>query len=231
MKWCGIISIFPEFVQAFSEVGMVRKAIEQQQLVVEAINLRDFSDHPAGYVDDRPFGGGAGMLFKPEPLFKAIQYAKQSAPGPCKVIYVSPAGERLSQSKVLEVAQWPENLIIIAGRYEGIDQRIIDSEVDVLLSIGDYVISGGELAAMVIVDAMCRWLPGVLGHKDSAANDAFSEANNGLLDCPHYTRPAVFNGQAVPGVLLSGDHAAIDAWRQEKILQQTSQYRPDLLEE
>jgi tRNA (guanine37-N1)-methyltransferase len=229
MKWCGVINLFPDFFEAFSSFGMVKRAIDKKKLALEIFNLREYSDNPQGYIDDRPFGGAPGMVFRPEPLHLAIQDAKAKAPGHARVIYLSPAGKPLKHDKVLELANTDAPLIFLAGRYEGIDQRIIDAEVDEQISLGDYVLSGGELAAMVVIDALVRWLPGVLGHQASAANDAFSVQNNGMLDCPHYTRPGEFNGKSVPKVLLSGDHQAIARWRKMQILGQTWQHRPDLL--
>lgn len=216
-------------MDAFNRCGMVKKAIEKQALHLESIFLRDFSDNPQGYIDDRPFGGGPGMVIRPEPLSAAIQYARNKAPKPAKVIYLTPAGRPLDHHKVVNLAQSEQPLIFIAGRYEGIDQRVIESEVDEMISIGDYVLTGGELAAMVVIDAMVRWIPGILGHQDSAANDAFTEENGGLLDCPHYTRPNDFAGKKVPQVLLSGDHKEIEKWRKKQALGQTWLHRPDIL--
>jgi tRNA (guanine37-N1)-methyltransferase len=229
VKWCGVINIFPEFFSAFSSFGMVQKAINQNALVLETFNLREYSDNPQGYIDDRPFGGGAGMVFKPEPLTKAIADAKAKAPSKARVIYLSPAGKRLDNKKIVNLSLCEESLIFIAGRYEGIDQRVVESQVDEIISLGDYVLSGGELAAMVVLDAMVRWLPGVLGHDESVKNDSFATENDGLLDCPHYTRPSEYNGQVVPKVLLSGDHSQILKWRKKQALGQTWQHRPDIL--
>lgn len=229
MKWCGVVNLFPAFFDAFGAFGMVKKAMQQDALMLENFNLRDYSDNAKGYIDDRPFGGGQGMVFKPEPVLKAIAAAKAKAPQKARVIYVSPAGKPLQQSKVQELASSDNALVFLAGRYEGVDQRIVDTVVDETISLGDYVISGGELAVMVIIDAIARLLPGVLGHPLSAAQDAFSEQNDGLLDCPHYTRPENLAGLRVPEVLLSGDHEKISTWRRMQALGQTWLKRPDLL--
>jgi tRNA (guanine37-N1)-methyltransferase len=186
-------------------------------------NPRDFTEDQHRTVDDRPYGGGPGMVMKAAPLASAIDAARQANDGP--VIYLSPQGERLDQKLMVELADLPA-LILLAGRYEGIDERVVESRVDKEVSIGDYVLAGGELAAMVLIEGISRLLPGVLGNELSAQQDSFSES---LLDCPHYTRPETFEGQPVPGVLTSGDHGKIKRWRLMQALGRTSERRPDLL--
>ena len=224
---CGIVSLFPQMFKALSDYGVTGRAVERGHLEISLWDPRDFSQDPYRRVDDRPYGGGPGMVMSIYPLRHAIQAAKQAAGGAAKVIYMSPQGERLSQAKVRQVVQQAEPLVFVAGRYEGVDERLLDLEVDEEWSIGDYVLSGGELAVMVAIDAMARWIPGVLGHRASAAQDSFSE---GLLDCPHYTRPEHSDGLAVPAVLLEGDHQAIARWRLKQQLGRTWLRRPDLLE-
>lgn len=225
--WCGIVTLFPDMFTALN-YGIPGRAIKKGLLVLEKWDPRDYTDDKHRTVDDRPYGGGPGMVMMAPPLKKALQKARQKEPS-AKVISVSPAGRRFGYRLARQLATENRPLIFIAGRYEGIDQRLIDSEVEEQLSLGDYVLSGGELAVMVIIDAITRWLPGVLGHPESALNDAFSEENNGLLDCPHYTRPLTFEGKSVPSVLLSGNHAQIARWRKKQALGQTWLYRPDLL--
>lgn len=224
--WCGVITVFPEMFTAITEYGITARAVKNGLLDIQYWNPRDFTTDSHRTIDDRPYGGGPGMVMKPEPLMAAIAAAKAAAPAPAQVIYVSPVGKKLDHAGVMTLAA-SQPLIFIAGRYEGIDERIVTQAVDACWSIGDYVISGGELATMVIIDAMTRWIPGALNHAESAASDSFVE---GLLDCPHYTRPAVFRGEEVPAVLQSGDHAAIAAWRHAKALERTRLYRPDLLD-
>lgn len=225
----SIVTIFPDMIRAVTEFGITRRAVENGLLEVATVNPRDFTEDRHRTVDDRPFGGGPGMVMKVAPLQGAIQAAKQAAGSNAKVIYLSPQGRTLDQAAVEKLAQ--ENaLVLIAGRYEGIDERLIDAEVDEQISIGDFVLSGGELPAMVLLDAVARRLPGVLGHEDSAEQDSFTGDYVNLLDCPHYTRPEVFEGRAVPEVLLSGNHAAIERWRRKQALGRTATRRPDLLE-
>jgi len=226
--WCGIVTLFPEMLRALTESGITRRAIEQGLLTVQSWSPRDFTEDRHHTVDDRPYGGGPGMVMRAEPLRSAIAAAKARAPGPVTVVYVSPQGKRLQQADFCEMAaRVPANFVFIAGRYEGIDERVLALDVDEEWSIGDYVLSGGELPIMVMIDAMTRWLPDALGHPESAATDSFVD---GLLDCPHYTRPPVVEGLAVPKVLLSGDHAAIAKWRLQQKLGITWLKRPDLLE-
>ncbi len=224
--WCGIVTLFPEMFRALTDFGITRRAIEQGLLSVQCWNPRDFTSDRHQTVDDRPYGGGPGMVMMSGPLRAAIQAARKAAPGPVKVVYLSPQGKQLQQAKLCEIAKMSSNVIFIAGRYEGIDERVLALEVDEEWSIGDYVLSGGELPIMVVIDAVTRWLPEALGHPESAAADSFVD---GLLDCPHYTRPVMVEGLEVPAVLLSGDHAAIAKWRLKQKLGSTWLKRPDLL--
>ena len=208
---------------AVSDNGISAQAIGKGALGLTLWNPRDFTEDQHHTVDDRPYGGGPGMLMKPAPLASAIDAARLENAGP--VIYLSPQGERLDQELMTELAALPA-LILLAGRYEGIDERIVESRVDREVSIGDYVLAGGELAAMVLIEGISRLLPGVLGNELSAQQDSFSES---LLDCPHYTRPEVFEGQSVPAILLSGDHGEIKRWRMMQALGRTSERRPDIL--
>ncbi|MFA5938688.1 MAG: tRNA (guanosine(37)-N1)-methyltransferase TrmD [Sinimarinibacterium sp.] len=226
-----VISLFPEWVGQVVRHGMPRIAVEVGQLSLHARDLRDYSENRWRRVDDRPYGGGPGMVMEPEPLAAAVAAAKAAlgsgdGGGAPKVVLMSPQGQRFDQRWAERLVQ-EQNLILLCGRYEGLDERFVQSEVDFELSLGDFVMSGGELAAMVVIDAVARLLPGVLGHAESAANDSFSA---GLLDHPHYTRPETWRGQAVPEVLLSGDHARIARWRLKQALGQTWLKRPDLLE-
>ncbi|MFT6423104.1 MAG: tRNA (guanine37-N1)-methyltransferase [Thalassolituus sp.] len=212
-------------LQALTEQGVSGRAVTQNKVSVACWNPRDFTHDKHQTVDDRPYGGGPGMLMKVQPLRDAIHAAKAAAGEGAKVIYMSPQGRKLDQQGVLELVQ-QEKLILVAGRYEGIDERLIDDEIDEEWSIGDFVLSGGELAAMTLMDAVIRLVPGVLGHEQSAQQDSFME---GLLDCPHYTRPEDYDGQLVPEVLLSGNHEKIRQWRLKQALGRTWQRRPDLL--
>lgn len=225
----SMVTIFPDMIRAVTEFGITRRAVDNGLLEVSTVNPRDFTEDKHRTVDDRPFGGGPGMVMKVAPLLGALQAAKAAAGDKAKVIYLSPQGRTLDQAAVEQLAQ-ESALVLIAGRYEGIDERLIDAEVDEQFSIGDYVLSGGELPAMVLLDAVARRLPGVLGHEDSAEQDSFTGDYVNLLDCPHYTRPEVFEGKAVPEVLLSGNHAAIERWRRKQALGRTATRRPDLLD-
>lgn len=220
-----VITLFPEMLDAVSESGITRRALERGLLALGRWNPRDYTRDRHRTVDDRPYGGGPGMVMMVEPLRAAIRAARQAAPAGAPVIHLSPQGRRLDQAGLQELASLP-GMILVASRYEGVDERLIQAEVDQEWSIGDYVLSGGELAAMVLLDGVTRLLPGALGHEDSAEQDSFTD---GLLDHPHYTRPEQFDGQAVPTVLLSGDHAAIRRWRRKQALGRTWQRRPDLL--
>lgn len=227
--WIGLISLFPEMFRAVSESGITARAVRTGLIELRCWNPRDFTEDTYRRVDDRPYGGGPGMVMLVEPLSRAIAAAKAAAAtqglAP-KVIYLSPQGRVLKQDGVRELAA-ETALILLCGRYEGIDERLIRREVDAEWSIGDYVLSGGELPAMVLMDAVTRLLPGALGSEASAEEDSFTD---GLLDCPHYTRPEVYEGEAVPAMLLSGDHAAIRRWRRRQSLERTMRRRPDLLE-
>jgi len=222
-----LISLFPELIQQAAAFGVLGRAIKQQQLKLQCFNPRDYTEDKHRTVDDRPYGGGPGMLMKVEPLAKAIMAAKDEADENAKVVYLSPQGQQVNQQLLVNTAAERRDLILIAGRYEGIDERLIESLVDEEWSIGDYVLSGGEFAALVVVDAITRLIPGVLGDDESAIQDSFM---HGLLDCPHYTRPESIDGQIVPEVLLSGDHKAIKRWRLKQALGRTWLKRPDLLD-
>ena len=220
-----VITLFPELVEQVTACGVVGRAAEQGLLDLHCWNPRDYTRDKHRTVDDRPYGGGPGMLMKVQPLQDAITAVRAQSPA-ARLVYLSPQGELLTQNKLArQVEQGP--VIFLCGRYEGIDERLIQREVDAEWSIGDYVISGGELAAMVCIDAMTRLIPGALGHADSAQQDSFSD---GLLDCPHYTRPEEYLGDRVPEVLMNGNHREIDTWRQQQALGRTWQRRPDLLE-
>ena len=223
--WCGVITLFPEMFKALTEFGITRRAVEAGLLQIETWDPRAYAEDKHKTVDDRPYGGGPGMVMQVYPLRHAIQAAKGAAKGPAKVIYLSPQGQKLDQSRIEKAAK-EERFIFIAGRYEGIDERLLMLEVDEEWSIGDYVLSGGELPVMVAIDAITRWLPGALGHEESAKMDSFSEM---LLDCPHYTRPEMVDGLKVPDVLLTGNHAAIERWRRKQRLGRTWLRRKDLL--
>ncbi|RUO78870.1 tRNA (guanosine(37)-N1)-methyltransferase TrmD [Idiomarina tyrosinivorans] len=221
----GVISLFPEMFSAITDYGVTRRAVEQGLLTVECWNPRDFTHDKHRTVDDRPYGGGPGMLMMVQPLVDAIAAAKQSLGEGTPVIYLSPQGKKLDHAGVKSLAEH-DRMILIAGRYEGIDERVIEQYVDAEWSIGDFVLSGGELPAMVLIDAVARWVPGVLGHDASATEDSFTD---GLLDCPHYTRPEDFNGSKVPAVLLSGNHEKIRRWRLQQALGRTWLRRPELI--
>lgn len=220
-----VISLFPPMFEAVSQYGITSRAVKNGLLTLRVWNPRDYTEDKHRSVDDRPYGGGPGMVMMIEPLRRAIAAARQEQPG-AKVIYLSPQGRQLDHAAVLELSR-REGMILLAGRYEGIDERLLEMEVDEEWSLGDYVLSGGELAAMVLIDAVTRQLPGALGDEDSAQQDSFVE---GLLDCEHYTRPEEYAGQKVPEVLLSGDHEKIRRWRLKRSLGRTWLRRPDLLE-
>ena len=222
----ALITLFPEMFEALTGYGISSRAVNQGLLEVSSFNPRDFTDDPHATVDDRPYGGGPGMVMTIEPLRKAISAAKDWIQGDPLVVYLSPQGKVLQQTAVNQFATG-QSLILIAGRYEGIDERLIELEVDQEWSIGDYVLSGGELPAMVFMDALIRQLPGALGHKESANQDSFAD---GILDCPHFTRPEKYEGLDVPEILLSGNHEKIRQWRLKQSLLRTKQRRPDLLE-
>lgn len=222
----ALITLFPDMFKALTDYGVSGRAVKQGLVEISSFNPRDYTHDNHSTVDDRPYGGGPGMVMMIEPLKGAIEAAKDWIGGPTKVVYLSPQGSVLSQAKVNDFAT-EQSLILIAGRYEGIDERLIQLEVDEEWSIGDYVLSGGEIPAMVLVDGLIRQLPGALGHSESAAQDSFSE---GLLDCPHYTRPDNYQGLSVPDVLMSGNHGEIKRWRLKQSLLRTQQRRPELLD-
>ncbi len=221
----AVVTLFPEMLAAVRDNGITGRAVTRGQLEIQCWNPRDFTADRHKTVDDRPYGGGPGMLMKVQPLRDAVDAARQWT-GDARVLYLSPQGQVFDQSAATQMAQ-RGNLILIAGRYEGIDERLIQAVVDEEWSIGDYVLSGGELPAMVLIDAVTRLLPGVLGDAQSAVEDSFSD---GLLDHPHYTRPEVLDGEAVPAILLSGDHEKIRRWRLQQALGRTWLRRPDLLQ-
>ena len=221
----ALVSLFPEMFAAVSDHGVTGRAIRQGLVGLSCCNPRDYTTDRHRTVDDRPYGGGPGMLMMIDPLQQAIAAARAALGAGPRVIYLSPQGRRFDHRKAVELARQP-GLVLIAGRYEGVDERLLEAEVDEELSIGDYVLSGGELAAMVVIDAVIRQLPGVLGHELSAREDSFVD---GLLDCPHYTRPEVYQGRQVPDVLLSGNHEQIRRWRLKQALGRTLERRPDLL--
>jgi tRNA (guanine37-N1)-methyltransferase len=221
-----IVTLFPEMVATVAEFGVVGRAQRNGLMVLGCVNPRDHTSDVHRTVDDRPYGGGPGMVMKYEPLAGAIGAARRQAPGGSPVVYLSPQGTVFDQSAAKRLAGLP-GVILLAGRYEGVDERLIESQIDEELSLGDFVLSGGEIAAMAVVDAVVRLLPGVLGDDESAAQDSFME---GLLDCPHYTRPEEVDGRKVPEVLLSGDHAEIARWRLKQALGRTYLRRPDLVD-
>lgn len=222
----AVVSIFPDMFGAIANFGITSRALKQGLVELKTITPRDFAHDRHSTVDDRPFGGGPGMVMMVQPLRDAIQAAKSWAGEQTKVIYLSPQGRTLDQAGVVELASY-NNMVLVAGRYEGIDERLLQAVVDEEWSIGDYVLSGGELPAMVLVDAVTRLIPGALGHALSAEQDSFTE---GLLDCPHYTRPEEFEGMKVPDVLMSGNHEHIRRWRLKQALGRTWLRRPDLLQ-
>ena len=221
-----VVSLFPEFVAQMAGHGVVGRAVERGLLSVHGWNPRDHAEGNYRRVDDRPFGGGPGMVMLVDPLRACLAAARAADPAPARVVYLSPQGRPLDQAKVRELAG-RERLVLLCGRYEGIDERLVAAEVDEEISIGDYVLSGGELAAAVLVDAIARLQEGALNHAESATQDSFED---GLLDCPHYTRPVEHELGAVPPVLMSGNHAEIARWRRQQSLGRTADRRPDLLE-
>lgn len=222
----AVITLFPEMFSAVTEYGITARAVKQSLISVRCWNPRSYTTDRHNTVDDRPYGGGPGMVMMVKPLRDAILDAKSWAGEEAPVIYLSPQGRTLDQAGVTELSNY-RNMILVAGRYEGVDERLLESLIDEEWSVGDYVLSGGELPAMVLIDALTRLLPGALNHSLSAEQDSFTE---GLLDCPHYTRPEVFEGKCVPDVLLSGNHELIRRWRLKQALGRTWLRRPDLLE-
>lgn len=229
--WFAVISIFPDMFNSISQFGITSRAIQNHLVDIDCINPRDFATGNYKRIDDRPVGGGAGMVMMPEPLKKSIIYAKELAQKKglkdVPVMYMSPQGKTLNETSVTQYAHHHDGFIIICGRYDGIDERIIKNYVDIECSIGDFVLSGGELPAMVLMDSIIRKLPNVMGDDDSVINDSFV---SGLLDYPLYTKPVDFDGDSVPDVLLSGHHGEIAKWRFLAQYQQTCQKRPDLIE-
>lgn len=223
-----VLSIFPDLFKGFIESSLIAKAQQRKLLEISLVNIRDFSDPPHNKVDDEPYGGGAGMLMKPEPLARAIESSLEQLPN-ARVYYMSPSGEVFNQRKA-EVLATENEVIIICGRYEGIDQRVIDLLVDEEISIGDYVLMGGEVPAMVVIEASTRLVSEVLGNSESAKEESFATGQNQkLLEAPNYTRPEEFRGVKVPEVLLSGNHSKIKAWKESQALTRTKDRRPDLL--
>ncbi|MEJ2098966.1 MAG: tRNA (guanosine(37)-N1)-methyltransferase TrmD [Desulfobacterales bacterium] len=220
-----VLTIFPEMFDPFWHHGIIRRAIDRNKIFASTLNIREYAEDKHHVTDDRPYGGGSGMVMKPEPLAGAIRAARQQVPS-AKTILLTPQGRVFDQKLANELASF-EGVILVCGRYEGIDERICQNLIDYEISIGDYVLTGGELAAMVIIDAVTRQIPGALGAEDSAVKDSFS---NGLLEHAHYTRPHVFEGEEVPGILLSGHHEEIEGWRTESSLIRTLLKRADLLQ-
>jgi len=222
-----VLTLFPEMFESPLGYSILKRAREQGLVEIVLTNIRDFAKDSYRKVDDKPYGGGPGMVMMPGPVFDGFEHVERLAPEKGRVILLTPQGQRFNQARARELAQ-EQRLILIAGRYEGFDERIrigLDAEQ---ISLGDYVLNGGELPAMVLIDAVVRLLPGALGDEDSAKDDSFSE---GLLEYPHYTRPEVFRGMKVPDILLSGDHGKIAAWRHQQALERTRQNRPDLLDD
>jgi len=221
-----IITVFPELFSGVLDCGIVRRARQSNLVDIRLINLRDFTRDKHKSVDDRPYGGGEGMVFMPGPLFEAIEFCRGERKSPeCQVILMTPQGKTWSQDLAAEFSTIP-HLILVCGRYEGVDQRVIDCLVDREISIGDFVLTGGEIPAMAVLDSVVRLIPGAVGCRESVINESFS---TGLLDCPQYTRPAEFRGRVVPEVLLSGDHEKINKWRKEQALEKTKRARPELV--
>jgi tRNA (guanine37-N1)-methyltransferase len=219
-----IITIFPEIFRGVFDFGIIRRAAETKLIEIGIHDLRDFTEDRHRQVDDRPFGGGAGMVMKPEPLFRAVEALRSTAAG-ASVVLLSPQGRLFTQELALEYSTRPQ-LVLICGRYEGVDERVVEHLVDDEVSIGDYVLSGGEIPAMVVVDAVTRLIPGAVGCEESTQRESFM---GGLLDHPHYTRPAEFRGLKIPEVLLRGNHAEIEKWRRRKAIEKTLSRRPDLI--
>jgi tRNA (guanine37-N1)-methyltransferase len=222
----AVVSLFPQMIREALKQGVVGRALERGVFGVDCFDPRDYTTDPHRTVDDRPYGGGPGMVLKVEPMRSAVREAVAALPPGSRRVYLGADGRRFEQGMAREACEWP-GLILVAGRYEGVDERFIEQEIDEQWSIGDYVLSGGELPALVVIDAIARLLPGTLGSSESALQESFSDD---LVDWPHYTRPQVFEQHEVPGVLASGDHAAIDRWRLKQALGRTWLRRPELLE-
>lgn len=223
----SIISIFPDLFEKVFEFGVIRQARKKGLIEVNVVDLREFAEDRRGTVDDRPYGGGEGMVLKPEMIFRAVEYCRETAGGPGHVVLLSPQGKNLNQSRANQLSM-QDHLILICGRYEGVDQRVADHLADEEISVGDFVLSGGEFPALLLVDAVSRLIPGAVGKGESVLEESFMD---GLLDFPHYTRPARFRDWKVPEVLLSGDHVKIAEWRREQSYKRTQQRRPDLIEQ
>ncbi|MDA1077407.1 MAG: tRNA (guanosine(37)-N1)-methyltransferase TrmD [Proteobacteria bacterium] len=223
--WFGVVSLFPEMFELARGYGVLGRAMTAGSVIIEVFNPRTYTSDRHQSVDDRPYGGGPGMVMLYEPLVQAIEAARTAAPSEAEVVYLSPQGQTFTQKDAREVSN-RESMILICGRYEGIDQRVIERVVDRQLSIGDYVLSGGELAALVVIDAAARLLPGTVGNQASIIEESHLD---GLLDYPQYTRPEIAGGLSVPAVLMSGDHNAIKAWRRDKAVEQTYRLRPEML--
>lgn len=226
MLHLGVVSLLPEVLQGLHH-GITGRALEQGLVRLDWWNPRDYTNDKYRQVDDKPYGGGPGMVMMYQPLDAAIKQAKSQMPNACKTIYLSPQGKVVKQADLTAIAKNKQATLFVAGRYEGIDERIIDQHIDEEWSVGDFVLSGGELAAMIFIDAIIRQIPGSLGHPASALQDSFM---NGLLDCPHYTRPSKIDEREVPAVLLGGNHRDIEQWRHQQALRKTWLMRPDLLE-
>jgi len=224
-----VVTLFPELFAPFLASGVTRRAYESKQVDVRLANPRDFAEGNYRRIDDRPFGGGPGMVMMAEPLAKCVEAIRAERADAAPVVLFSPVGRKLDHAGI-EAWSTSQGAILVCGRYEGVDQRFIDRYVDVQLSLGDFVLSGGEVAAMALLDAVARLQPGVLGDEDSHQFDSFNPALDGLLDCPHYTRPEDWNGAKAPAELLSGHHAQIERWRRERRLELTARHRPDLIE-
>ena len=222
----SVVTLFPDMVSTIAGFGVVGRAIEQGLADLATLNPRDFAPDVHRTVDDRPYGGGPGMVMSCGPLGSAIDAARQTAPAGSPVVYLTPQGRVFDHAAAARLAAM-DGFVLLAGRYEGIDERLIGTQVDEELSLGDFVLSGGEIAAMAVIDAVVRLIPGALGDEDSAAQDSFAA---GLLDCPHYTRPEEVDGRRVPDVLLSGDHRRIARWRLQQSLVRTIERRPDLMQ-
>jgi tRNA (guanine37-N1)-methyltransferase len=221
-----IITVFPELFSGVLDCGIIRRAKQSDLVEIRVVNLRDFTRDKHKSVDDRPYGGGEGMVFMPAPLFEAIEFCRgEESNSDCQVVLLTPQGKTWSQDLAAEFATIP-HLILVCGRYEGVDQRVVDCLVDREISIGDFILTGGEIPAMSVLDSVVRLIPGALGCRESAINESFS---TGLLDYPQYTRPAEYRGRVVPEVLLSGDHARIEKWRKEQALEKTKRARPELI--
>jgi len=224
-----IITIFPEFFKSPFDVGIIRRGKEKGLIGIRVHDLRDFTSDRHRTVDDRPFGGGEGMVFKPEPIFKAVEAVRENQQ--VEIVVLSAAGRKFNQAQALRLSK-ADQVILICGRYEGVDERVTEHLATAEISIGDFIVSGGEIAAAVVVDAVARYVPGVVGKEESILRDSFSDpaSETQLVEHPHYTRPAEFRGWQVPDILISGDHEAVRKWRYEAALKKTQRNRPDLLE-